>query len=231
MSKKTAMAAKQKKAMQRKKTIIYCVIAALCVAVVAGVVIGVSACREKENDRSDIVVTYVEADPNLVYYADIVIKNYGTITVQLDQEAAPKTVSNFISLAQSGFYDGLTFHRIKAGFMMQGGDPNGDGTGGADQKLEGEFSANGYENPISHTRGVISMARSSEYNSASSQFFIMHADYTGLDGEYAAFGHVISGMDVVDAVCEDANPGYNYAIDPDEQPVIKSITIRTEEKQ
>ena len=207
-------------------------IAALCVALIIGIIVGVTSCDDEKPDRSNIVVTYVEADPNLTYYADIEIKNYGTITVLLDQSAAPKTVSNFISLAQSGFYDGLTFHRIMEGFMMQGGDPNGNGTGNAGKTVEGEFAENGFDNPISHVRGVISMARAQAYNSASCQFFIVHEDSTeSLDGKYAAFGHVISGIEIVDKVCEDAKPGYNGAIEPDEQPVIKTITIRTEEKK
>lgn len=164
-----------------------------------------------------------------VCYAVIDIQDYGTITVQLDRSAAPKTVDNFVSLAQSGFYDGLTFHRIMEGFMMQGGDPNGNGTGGSDKTVEGEFSANGYDNPLSHTRGAISMARSNDYNSASSQFFIVHQDSTFLDGQYAAFGTVTEGMDVVDAVCADAQPiDDNGTIPPEAQPVITSITISSE---
>ena len=161
------------------------------------------------------------------YYADIVVENYGTITVELDGNTAPITVGNFVALAQDGFYDGLTFHRIMAGFMMQGGDPNGNGTGGSDTKIEGEFRQNGHENPISHTRGTISMARAKDPNSASSQFFIVHEDSTFLDGQYAAFGHVTEGMDVVDAVCADAQPtDDNGTIPAEAQPVISSITIR-----
>jgi len=171
--------------------------------------------------------TVVELDKTADYYADIEIADYGTVTVQLDQSAAPATVANFVSLAESGFYDGLTFHRIISGFMMQGGDPKGNGTGGSDSKIVGEFSANGYDNPISHERGVISMARSRDYNSASSQFFIMHEDAAYLDGQYAAFGHVTEGMDVVDAVCAAAQPtDNNGSIAKDAQPVITSITIR-----
>ena len=159
-------------------------------------------------------------------YADIVIENYGTITISLDAGAAPKTVDNFISLAENGFYDGLTFHRIIEGFMMQGGDPNGDGTGGSGTTITGEFSANGYNNTLSHTRGTVSMARSPKYNSASSQFFIVQEDSTHLDGAYAAFGHVVSGMDIVDQICADAEPiDGNGLIAADEQPVIISITI------
>ena len=169
----------------------------------------------------------VTLESGKTYYADIEIADYGTVTVQLDQSAAPATVANFISLAESGFYDGLTFHRIMAGFMMQGGDPKGNGTGGSDTKIVGEFAANGYNNPISHERGVISMARSKQYNSASSQFFIMHADAAYLDGQYAAFGRVTEGMDVVDAVCEAAEPmDNNGSIAKDAQPVITKITIR-----
>ncbi len=161
------------------------------------------------------------------YYADIVIADYGTITVELDGEAAPITVENFVSLAKDGFYDGLTFHRIMAGFMMQGGDPDGNGTGGSDTKIKGEFSENGVQNDLSHTRGAISMARSMDMNSASSQFFIVHQDSTFLDGSYAAFGYVTEGIEVVDAICEAAQPiDNNGTIPAENQPVITSITIR-----
>lgn len=161
------------------------------------------------------------------YTAVIDIENYGKITLTLDADAAPKTVANFVKLAKSGFYDGLTFHRIMEGFMMQGGDPEGTGMGGSDETIVGEFSDNGYENSISHIRGTISMARNGyDYNSASSQFFIVHKDSTFLDGQYAAFGRVTDGMDVVDKVCEDAKPtDDNGTIPASEQPVIKSITI------
>jgi len=158
--------------------------------------------------------------------AEIVIEDYGTITVELDGTAAPQTVANFVKLAKDGFYDGLTFHRIMAGFMMQGGDPDGNGTGGSDEKIVGEFAANGIQNPLSHTRGAISMARAQDPNSASSQFFIVHEDSTFLDGQYAAFGYVTEGMDVVDAVCTAAQPvDNNGTILAEEQPVIESITI------
>jgi len=158
--------------------------------------------------------------------AVIEIENYGTITVALDGSAAPITVENFVKLAESGFYDGLTFHRIMEGFMMQGGDPLGNGTGGSDTKIKGEFKENGVDNPLSHTRGAISMARSMIADSASSQFFICHEDATFLDGSYAAFGYVTEGMDVVDAVCKDAKPiDNNGTIPAENQPVIKSITI------
>lgn len=160
------------------------------------------------------------------HHVEIEIKDYGTIAVELDADAAPITVENFLKLANEGFYNGLTFHRIMAGFMMQGGDPNGTGTGGSDETITGEFSANGIENPLSHTRGAISMARSQNYNSASSQFFICHADSTFLDGSYACFGYVTDGMDVVDAVCEAAKPtDGNGTIPAAEQPVITEIRV------
>ena len=167
-------------------------------------------------------------DEKLTYYADIKIKDYGTITVKLDQKSAPISAANFVALAEDGFYDGLTFHRIIEGFMMQGGDPEGNGTGGSENNIIGEFTTNGYNNSLSHTRGAISMARSSAYNSASSQFFIVHEDSTHLDGQYAAFGYVTKGMEIVDKVCEDSKPtDNNGTIKADEQPIITSVTIRT----
>ena len=187
-----------------------------------------TACGSSEPDKSG---TYEPPalDNELTYYADIDIADYGMITVQLDQAAAPVTCANFVELANSGFYDGLTFHRIIADFMMQGGDPSGDGTGGSENNIVGEFASNGYENNLSHERGVISMARAQDPNSASSQFFICHADSDFLDGEYAAFGVVTSGLDVVDAVCKKAQPTDDNGTIPSEaQPVIKSIKIRTE---
>ena len=160
------------------------------------------------------------------HHAEIEIQDYGTITVELDGDAAPITVQNFMDLANAGFYDGLTFHRIISGFMMQGGDPNGNGTGGSENTIKGEFSANGVENPLSHTRGAISMARAQAPDSASSQFFICHADSTFLDGQYACFGYVTDGMDVVDAVCEADQPtDDNGTIPADQQPVITAIRI------
>jgi peptidyl-prolyl cis-trans isomerase B (cyclophilin B) len=130
----------------------------------------------------------------------ITMEDGGTILLELDPQAAPQTVENFLGLVDEGFYDGLTFHRIIPGFMIQGGDPNGTGTGGSDKTIKGEFSSNGVDNPISHARGVISMARSQAPDSASSQFFITNADVTSLDGDYAAFGYVLEGMDVVDQI-------------------------------
>ena len=157
---------------------------------------------------------------------EIKVKDYGTINVQLDADTAPITVTNFIKLVQEIFYDGLTFHRIMDGFMIQGGDPLGNGTGGSDQTIKGEFKNNKVENNISHKRGVISMARSSDPDSASSQFFIVQTDSTFLDGDYAAFGEVTSGMDVVDAICKDAKPtDDNGTIPADQQPVIEYIKV------
>ncbi len=160
------------------------------------------------------------------HHATIEVEGYGAIKLELDADVAPVTVANFAKLAGEGFYDGLTFHRIIEGFMVQGGDPNGNGTGGSDEKIVGEFSDNGHPNSISHVRGTISMARSQAYNSASSQFFIMQADTPSLDGQYAAFGHVTEGMDVVDAMCEAARPtDNNGTIAAADQPRIASVKM------
>ncbi len=159
-------------------------------------------------------------------HAEITVRDYGTIKLELDASVAPITVENFVKLAQSGFYDGLTFHRIMDGFMIQGGDPDGNGTGGSDEKIKGEFSKNGVPNPISHVKGVISMARSNDPDSASSQFFITVADSTFLDGSYAAFGRVTEGMEVAEKIAKDAKPvDNNGTIPADQQPVIEKIVI------
>ena len=156
----------------------------------------------------------------------IEVEDYGTIHAVLDSENAPETVENFVNLVKEGFYDGLTFHRIIDGFMIQGGDPNGDGTGGSDQKIKGEFSQNGVENKISHKRGVLSMARAQDMDSASSQFFIVQADSDFLDGQYAGFGHVIDGMDIVDEICEKVTgQDANGVLPKEDQPEILSIRI------
>ena len=166
------------------------------------------------------------ADPIGIHHAEMEIEGYGTVTLELDGDTAPITVQNFMDLANAGFYDGLTFHRIIDGFMIQGGDPNGNGTGGSDKNIPGEFAANGYENNIAHVKGVISMARAQDPNSASSQFFIMVADAPHLDGQYAAFGHVTGGQDVVDKIAADAQPlDDNGTIAPEDQPVVTSIKI------
>lgn len=161
------------------------------------------------------------------HHVAIEVQDYGTIEVELDADAAPVTVTNFVNLAKDGFYDGLTFHRVVPGFVIQGGDPEGTGNGGSGETIKGEFAANSVENNLSHTRGAISMARSDPYDSASSQFFIVQEDAVGLDGMYAAFGYVTSGMEIVDKICEevpvaDMNLGF---VDKEDQPVITSITV------
>ena len=146
----------------------------------------------------------------------------GIIDLELDYTAAPKTAANFEKLAKEGFYNGLIFHRVIEGFMIQGGDPTGTGMGGSKEKIVGEFAINGYNNPLSHERGVISMARSQNPNSASSQFFIVHEDSTFLDGQYAAFGKVVAGMETVDAIAETPT---DYSDRPYEEQKIKSVTV------
>lgn len=161
-----------------------------------------------------------------LHHVEIDVKDYGTIALELDADTAPISVTNFIQLAKDGFYDGLTFHRIISGFMIQGGDPLGNGTGGSDKKIKGEFSENGVENDISHVRGVISMARSNDPDSASSQFFIVHEDSLFLDGNYAAFGHVTEGIEIVDEICEDTPvKDNNGTVASDDQPTITSIKV------
>lgn len=203
----------QKKAQPKKPLWPWLTAAGVCVAVLAGVLIWAltSGGGSGESGKHHVAIT---------------VRDYGTITVELDADAAPITVQNFLDLADSGFYDGLTFHRIIEGFMIQGGDPEGTGMGGSDKTIKGEFSANGVENPLSHTRGAISMARSSAMDSASSQFFIVQKDSTFLDGQYACFGYVTDGMDVVDAIAADAQPtDGNGTIPADQQPVIESVKV------
>ena len=207
----------------RKK--VYAIVFMACLTLLLG-----TGCSGKPSAETEVTgpETQQPAPPaENSYTAVIEIEGYGTITLELDASAAPVTTENFVSLAREGFYDGLTFHRIIEGFMIQGGDPDGNGTGGSEQTIKGEFRENGVENSLSHTRGVISMARSNDYDSASSQFFIVHQDSTFLDGSYAAFGYVTEGMEVVDAICADAEPidGDGF-IAPENQPVIQSITIQ-----
>ena len=154
--------------------------------------------------------------------AIIEVKEFGVIEVELDPSVAPLTVENFVKLAKKGFYNGLTFHRVIKGFMIQGGCPKGNGTGGPGYTIKGEFSANRVNNPLKHTRGVISMARAMDPNSAGSQFFIMHQDAPHLDGQYAAFGKVVKGIEVVDAI---ASVKTNYYDMPLNKVVIKDIKI------
>ena len=161
-----------------------------------------------------------------VHYVEIEVENYGVITAELYADIAPITVTNFVKLVNEKFYDGLTFHRIISGFMIQGGDPLGNGTGGSPDKIKGEFAANGVKNDLKHERGVLSMARSSQMNSASSQFFIMHQDAPHLDGQYAAFGKVIKGMEVVDAICQKTPVAdWNGTVYKANQPVITCIRV------
>lgn len=179
-----------------------------------------------EEEGSDESASAEEELLTGLHHITIDVQDYGTITLELDADEAPISVTNFVNLAEEGFYDGLTFHRIISGFMIQGGDPKGNGTGGSDTTIKGEFSENGVENNISHVRGTISMARANDPDSASSQFFIVHEDSTFLDGQYAAFGHVTDGMDVVDAICENTPvQDNNGTVKATDQPVITSITV------
>ena len=158
-------------------------------------------------------------------YATINVKNYGTIKILLREDIAPISVDNFISLANKGFYNGLTFHRVIKGFMIQGGCPKGNGTGGPGYTIKGEFLVNGVNNPLSHKRGVISMSRAMDYNSAGSQFFIVHKDATYLDGQYAAFGETVSGIEVVDKIAKVRTTPNDR---PYEDVIIESIKISEE---
>ena len=175
----------------------------------------------KENKHLDLLEGKIKVQ--------IDVQDYGIIKLELDADTAPITVTNFVNLVNNHFYDGLTFHRIMNNFMIQGGDPSHNGSGGSEQTIKGEFESNGVSNDISHLRGVISMARSSgNNNSASSQFFIVHQDSTFLDGDYAAFGHVYEGMEVVDQIEEKIAPlaiDNNGTIEYENQPIIKSIKV------
>ena len=163
---------------------------------------------------------------NGTHHATIEIKDYGTIKLELYSDIAPITVTNFAKLTNEGFYNGLTFHRIIEGFMIQGGDPEGNGYGGSKETIKGEFKANGVANNISHVRGVISMARSASYNSASSQFFIVQSDSEFLDGNYAGFGKVTEGIEIVDKICKDTPvTDNNGTVLKGNQPIIEKITM------
>ena len=184
-----------------------------------------AACGKKEQAKDSQNVKS-ESEISGKHHAVITVKDLGDIEVELDADAAPVSVENFMELANEGFYDGLTFHRIIDGFMIQGGDPSGNGTGGSGKNIIGEFKNNGIDNPIKHTRGTLSMARSRDNNSASSQFFIMHEDAPHLDGDYAAFGQVTSGMDIVDKICADTKvQDSNGTVLPENQPVIEKIIV------
>lgn len=209
MGKSKKRAAPQQKKQQKKAKLNPIVIAVAVMAVVA------------------IALVLLLLPKGGTYRVEIDIANYGTIELELDGKTAPITVDNFVSLAESGFYDGLTFHRIIDGFMIQGGDPLGNGTGGSDRDIKGEFRANGVENDISHVRGVISMARNGySMDSASSQFFIVQKDSTFLDGQYAAFGHVTNGIEIVDKICADTPvTDTNGTVESENQPVITAIRV------
>lgn len=179
-------------------------------------IIAFSGCKDEKAEEDNITVNPV---------AVINVKNYGSITVELYYDKAPNTVKNFISLANKGFYDGLTFHRIISGFMIQGGCPDGNGTGDPGYSIAGEFDVNGFENDIAHTRGVISMARGGySYDSAGSQFFIVHQTSPHLDGQYAAFGKVTDGMKIVDEI---AFVETDYNDKPLSDVIIESVTVDT----
>lgn len=188
---------------------------------------GTDESKETSENEKNNTAENKETEVKGIHHAEIEIRDYGNLEVELDADTAPITVANFMKLTKEGFYDGLTFWRIVDGFVIQGGDPNGDGTGGAKETIKGEFSNNGVENNISHTRGTISMARASDPDSGSSQFFIVQTDCTYLDGDYAAFGHVTEGMEIVDKICKDANSiDAKGTIEADKQPVIDSIRIK-----
>ena len=214
------------------------VIAIICIIIIC-VVICIGVINSKKNTSSQTNEISENREENReenkeendmyssgIHHATIEVKDYGTIKLELDADTAPITVSNFAKLVNEGFYDGLTFHRIISGFMIQGGDPLGDGTGGSDEEIKGEFELNGVKNDISHTRGVISMARAQDYDSASSQFFIVHEDSTFLDGQYAGFGRVTDGIDVVDKICENIQvEDDNGTVLKENQPVIEKIVM------
>ena len=206
---------------------------ALIVAVVIGLTIAIvqlNNVEEEPNDTSSNTTSGSSGETlKGTYYAELEMEDGGKIVMELYADIAPITVTNFVKLVQEKFYDGLTFHRVIEGFMIQTGDPKADGTGGSDETIFGEFAANGFENNLSHTRGVISMARkgsqyndSDYYDTASSQFFICHGDSAFLDGKYASFGKVISGMDVVDRIAAVSTDNYDKPLTP---VVIKTIRM------
>lgn len=199
-----------------KKSIVFFLSLTLTVSALMG-------CGAKDSEKKSTLAADLSSG---LHHAEIEVEDYGTIVLELDADTAPISVTNFVNLAEDGFYDGLTFHRIIDGFMIQGGDPLGNGTGGSESTIKGEFADNGVENNISHVRGVISMARSQSPNSASSQFFIVHEDSTYLDGQYAAFGRVTEGMEIVDQLCADTPvQDSNGTVAADDQPTITSIKV------
>lgn len=207
-----------------KKRLLYlCILCLFCTMLLAG-------CKNKKNDTSNNPNYNTENYLTGKQYVKMDVDGFGEIVLELDADAAPATVTNFINLVTSSFYNGLTFHRVIPGFMIQGGDPEGNGLGGSEHNIPGEFADNGFENPISHVRGTISMARAEDFDSASSQFFIVQQDATELDGKYAAFGKVLYGMNVVDDICTYVEVlDANGTVAPEEQPKINHIVILGEE--
>ncbi|OCS85046.1 peptidylprolyl isomerase [Caryophanon tenue] len=191
-------------------------------ATAVATVLTLAACSD-EQVTEDAPVDYAQ-DVTEKPVVTITMENDAQIIVELDPTIAPNTVANFIALAEDDFYDGTTFHRVIPDFMIQGGDPEGTGMGGPDYAIEGEFTNNGFDNELKHERGVISMARSNDPDSAGSQFFIMTADAESLDGEYASFGHVLEGMDVVDAI---VNTPRDERDKPLEAQVMKTVEVDT----
>lgn len=196
--------------------------ALLCLMIV---IAGFTACGKTETTPETPDTTANTNSTSGLHHVEMVIKDYGTVKLELNADEAPITVENFISLAESGFYDGVPFHRLDKDFVLQGGDPDGDGRGGSDKPIKGEFYANGVQNDIKHKRGVISMARTGDPNSASSQFFICLNNLTAgsLDGNYAAFGHITEGMDVIDKLCQETPE--SDCLPKDLQPVIETIKV------
>ena len=238
VTEKTEKAKADKARAEKKKRILKTVIPCICVVLVIALIFGIYFLGKAlgwfypsfEDDNPQIENKQNDSF-KATHHAAIEVEGYGTIHIELYGEEAPETVANFVKLANDGFYDGLTFHRIIDDFMAQGGDPEADGTGNADKTIKGEFKENGVKNDIKHVRGTISMARlGDDKNGASCQFFIVDKTSTSntksLDGKYAAFGMVTSGMNVIDKICYDADPtDDNGTIEKDDQPVIKSITI------
>ena len=215
-----------------KKAII---ISAIAIVLIAAIITTICIIANNYNPL-DKYVEDTSTEKKDTYYVAMNVKDYGVIVVELDAKAAPKTVENFVKLVREDFYDGLTFHRVMEGFMIQGGDPNANGTGGSSNKIVGEFLDNGYYNPIKHERGVISMARRDDsYDSASSQFFICNANsanVSNLDGSYAAFGHVVKGMDVVDSITEETSKYATNGVirEKSDQAVITEMRVIIYEK-
>ena len=221
-------AAEQAKAAQQRKMRWIALAAAAVLVIAAIVVLAIGGGRKDEPVVNPTAAPTQAPDvtPVASHVVEIDIAGHGVITAELYSNIAPITVENFVALANEGFYDGLTFHRIIDGFMMQGGCPLGNGTGGSGRNIRGEFAVNGWYNPLKHERGVLSMARSNVADSASSQFFIVHQESPWLDDQYAAFGRVVSGMEIVDAICTGTPvTDGNGTVLKENQPVINSIRV------